>query len=59
MTQTSFSVGGGFSIVGTFKANGALPEAFRERSEDHFEFIAADADGSIRSLGGKLSEGPA
>ena len=58
MTQTSSSVGGGFSIVRTLKANGAPPEAFRGRSEDHFEFIAADADRSTRSPEGKLSEGP-
>ena len=59
MTQTSSSVGGGFSIVRTLKANGAPPEAFRGRSEGHFELIAADADRSIRSPEGKLSEGPA
>ena len=58
MTQASSSVGGGFSIVRTLKANGAPTETFRGRSEDHFEFIAADADRSIRSPEGKLSEGP-
>ena len=39
-------------------ADGAPPEAFRGRSEYHFEFTAADADRSIRSPEGKLSEGP-
>ena len=56
MTQTSSSVGGGFSIVRTLKASGAPPEASRGRSEDHFQFIAADADRSIGSSEGKLSD---
>ena len=55
MTQTYSSVGGGFSIVRTLKANVAPPEALRGLSEDHFKFIATDADRSIRSSEGKLS----
>ena len=59
MSQTASSVGGGFSYVGTLKANGALPEAFRGLSEDHFGLIVADADISLRSPEGRLSEGTA
>ena len=44
MTQMASSVGGGFSNVRTLKANGAAPEAFRGLSEDHFGFIAHNAD---------------
>ena len=55
MAQTSSSVGGGFSVVRTLKANGAPPETFGGCSEDHFKFIVADADRSIRSPEEKLS----
>ena len=59
MTQTASSAGGGFSNVRTLKANGAPPEAFRGPSEDHFQLMAADADRSLISEEGRLSEGPA
>ena len=53
------SVDGGFSNVGTFKANGAPSEAFRGLSKDHFRLIATNADRSLGSPEGRLSEGPA
>ena len=43
-TQMTSSSGGGLSSERTLKANGAPPEAVRRLSEDHFRFIAADAD---------------
>ena len=59
MSQTASSVGEGFSYVRALKANGALPGAFRGLSEDHFGLIVVDADRSLRSPEGRLSEGPA
>ena len=58
-TQMASSVGGGFSNVRTLKANGAPPKAFRGLTEDHFGLIVADADRSLRSPEGRLSEEPA
>ena len=43
-TQMASSVSGGFSNERALKANGAPPEIFRGLCEDHFRFIAADAD---------------
>ena len=43
-TQTASSVIGGFSNERALKANGAPPEIFRGLCEDHFRFVAADAD---------------
>ena len=57
MTHTASLAGKGFSNVRTLKDNGAPPEAFRGLSEDHFGLIVADADRSLRSPEGKLSEG--
>ena len=44
MTRMASLVGGGSSNVRTLEANGAAPESFRGLSEDHFGFIAANAD---------------
>ena len=52
-------IGGGFSNVRTLEANGAPPKAFRGLTEDHFGLIVADADRSLRSPEGRLSEEPA
>ena len=59
LLQTASSLGGGFPYVRTLKANGALPEAFRGLSENHFGLIVADADRSLRSSEEGLSEGSA
>ena len=58
MTHTASLAGGGFSNVRTLKANGAPPEAFRGLSEEHFGLIVGDADISLKSPEGRLSEGP-
>ena len=51
------SVDGGFSNVRTFKANGAPSKASRGLSKDHFGLIATNANRSLRSPEGRLSEG--
>ena len=58
MTHTASLAGGGFSNVRTLKANGAPPEAFRGLSEEYFGLIVGDADISLKSPEGRLSEGP-